>query len=65
MIKRIPEPIPAITQFVRPAKQQRDIKARAFFHFGQLRGSLGSSLGCGTSTISVLALSLNRCSARN
>jgi hypothetical protein len=56
-IKRIIEVLtPPIAQ--PPSIQKRDIamKTTVFFQFGQLRGSFGSSVGCGIRTISEFCL---------
>ena len=52
-------PGPATIQFVRAANQMIGIKAAAFFHLGQLRGSLMSSEGWGISLMSEFLLCLN------
>jgi hypothetical protein len=54
----IAEVIPAWTQGPSIANTITGIKAAIFFHWGQLRGSLGSSAGWGTRTMSLFALVL-------
>jgi len=50
--RSIAGPIPTITHPVMRTKKLIAMKAEIFLHAGQLRGSLGSLEGCGTSTIS-------------
>jgi hypothetical protein len=56
MMRTRAAPIPARIHIERNVNTWMIIKAAAFFYWGQLRGSLGSSEGCGTSWISVPAL---------